>query len=291
MSGSPTDSGFSAQRRPATRRKTAPLRPGGGEYDDPRFPRGLRNARSQFLKTLGRLAPDCEASLRSDVLPKFLAYPNPPDQATQTLVHWKDVAKRARDNKRARAVKKALLGWARRWHLQAEWLYDAALVLLSFWYLEQQNGLTPVDKPWDLAILWFFPPGKEKERARELGLLKPFRFDYPRWDPTRSSKNDFQSRATNAFRERLTSYLAEIDSLAGTAFQDNSKISALSDFDWAVRFQVCEDSYGQIARDDAPSRPDHFTKTVRRQVRNVLKIVRLKQRRAKPGRPKNEKGK
>jgi len=137
------------------------------------------------------------------------------------------------------------------------------------------------------TILRGSPWGWEARRALDLGLTPIFAFDHNAWNPVKTAKGEFLSAVREAFETALNRHVTEVENLATGQLEASQRVLDAGDFDWAVEFQVREQTYGKIARDYATSRPDHFVKTVKRAVRRVLRIIGLPQRHARAGRPPN----
>jgi hypothetical protein len=163
---------------------------GGGEYTFPGYDGGDPTARQQFLDILARDAPQVRRDLE-EVRPYFdrarLAFPTESVQWLAVRVAAKGPLRQLRD---------ALLAWAKRYSINAEWMLATAL--------------RTVAEPKEFPIPSWARPIQVYERfPAELEHLA-FDFHLSGWNPALSSRHDSEQEITAVFREKLTEYLDEV---------------------------------------------------------------------------------
>lgn len=207
-------------------------------------------------------------------------------------------------NPDVRRLFESLFAWARAWHLDATWCVYCALLTLQRWHVNGRRwhlGETSVELPWTLYAANPSLPGHPPEPPAGL----------PEWDLfyKEETLKEYLARVEASARDQiannpllsigeLSHREAFIKTIPAAAAQYVKEVEGWRDVYgwrpitgkprlkdhilWALRFQVKEESYDDIA-DSCGEDPS----TVRMAVRRTLKLVGLKKRALKRGRKKD----
>ncbi len=204
------------------------IRLGGGEYDGGEM--ATWEARTLFLDAVARVEPEVLASLRADVLPHY---------DSKKIVRWGDAGGDLRI---------ALEGWAARFNIAFEWVYQTALVTLWCWSIVDGADQDEIAGEWqhDTGAYWLHTTRGERRIA----------FNHAGWDPAGETRGDFKRRMMAEFTDYLESYLQKLgDLVEGRGLEKASEIRNPDQFEWLAMWQVAGyETFGEIAKDVYTSR-------------------------------------
>ncbi len=231
--------------------------------------------RAMFLVAVAKTVPDVLATLRDEILPSFVeAKQETEARATDRGAWERDLARYAQgdevpelcdnvadlrrwgcvglsgtetglnlypDLKRLKAV---LVAWGGRWHLDTEWVYDAALGQLMAWseHPDATRSAAAVDLKWTHfpAAAWF-PAGGENRR---------FSFEHEGWDWLTQTADMARDVIRADFERALDEYFSaktlerERSGWRGKPVELRSLALHLQ---WLARYQVGREPWPQIA--------------------------------------------
>ena len=259
---------------------------GDAELSSPQSPwyRAQVRARQQFLDTVHRLEPKVLASLDEESLAALREVPTTSLDQGESL-SWKCVTSLAATNDAARRLRDTLRDWGHHWRLDADWVYQRALFQLLIRFedetvdkvrTQEWDKLPPIDH--NDVLMFQAALFKRPSLARSTRL----QITYPGWNPLRVTAGKYRQRAIAAFKKVLTEY---------TKYHTKTQPSRVEfsepTLDAAVRFQVLEWSYGQIAYAREPGLdPDRLNgrrRDLRRDIKKFLSFIKLDARRTHPG--------
>jgi hypothetical protein len=275
-------------------------------------------ARAVFLVALGRVGPHVLRDLRDRVLPVYEEAGRQIETRLANREAWEADERRYRqihglDVELCRSVEelfswgavahsglggdvvwrpdliepgKALRAWAERWHLDAEWIHDAALKQLSFWgdnpRFAYPTGQSGTGEECDMlcwmafpATAWFMPVN-EDQRA--------FVFRNGGWEPTGQTRKEAREAITAEFARELENHLDAIEARAAEAGfgKITEHPSMRKHMEWLALYQVDEEmNFSRIGRlvYVAP-------RSVRDAILAAAALVELEPRKPKVGAPR-----
>ncbi len=158
--------------------------------------------------------------------------------------------------------RRALLPWAKRWHLTDGWCVLLARDTLRWW----TNN--PGAKGWEFehhGIFAGFFPFK----------IEPLRVQLFYHNPTWRRRRDFEKYVLEQVRQALNDYCDRIESSAVAAgLKRAPRRRELEHFDWIVRYQIKSESFTSIAQ-NASYKFKGGRQTVRKAVVELAKYLEL----------------
>lgn len=220
-------------------------------------------------------------------------------------------------------LQSALLAWAERFHLKAEWVLDGALGQLDHWdrhfHLRCPLCRWPIDKNLQTTSQATLQADAENKGSREtppaqgadiigpqyftwdaipsFGWYSPLAdeeyrllFEHPGWDPAMGTREAARTYILADFGRALSAYLDRMEKSITAdreAWARTRSQGALSrHLEWLVRYQCL----GQEVRDLAET--EHASRdTIRKPIKELADVLGLKLRRGRPGRPSGAKDK
>jgi hypothetical protein len=228
--------------------------------------------------------------------------------------NWEQI----KSSEEGRAVREKLVDWAKRYNLEADWVYDRAVKTLQWWFVLPKSISIQLDDGRRLPSIYLYPdeariawlnPTKWRQK---LDILVTDSDGLPLPAPTLETWEDYRDYVKEQAQEAIDKSVLQ----AGLG-QDRRRLIASvirraeekwenqlgayqerlgwrrSDIDsvswrnivWTVGFQVVGKTYTSLAHGSACS-----VSTVQRAVRNILKLIDLRPPpNAKPGRRRGSK--
>jgi hypothetical protein len=203
-----------------------------------------------------------------------------------------------------RGLSIALSKWARHWHLEAEWCLDDACWTLDMWQRfpeEKRTTWLSSGSGWmrlnDSAFAHLTPPDglsacnadyefrlsyvqRAESKIREHIEQSPFLSNLKA--KLKTDVIDYFMTKVNAYcDEVLKVYDRQVDADGNPTWKRaDSKKDLLRNIEWAVKFQVRELTFSEIAKADGVA-----ASTVKREVDRTLALIGLKRRDTWRGRP------
>jgi len=170
----------------------------------------------------------------------------------------------------------ALLGWARRWNLSADWCLKAALEAMAFWMRRRPSRLT-----WGIGWSGFLPTL----------TTTPFTFEHAGWDPSRQQRTAYVQAVRKTCEDFLQGYVRGVDRTArNRGFRPAPTTREAVHFEWVARFQVRGESFAAIEARirGQPRWAAHISerKAVAMAVKGLAQRIGLPLRPAPRGRPR-----
>lgn len=225
----------------------------GRAFEHEREDAGRHGTRELFLKTIHRLEPGVSRDLMGAPLALYrplieesIAGLTDMDLELLWVVFeyrppWSRFRHASeRDQEEVRQLRDLLLRWSRKWRLRDEWCLEAAVDTLAFLSLTEEN---PEPVP-----LWYWGRRMIKVPFREEDLR--FVFSHPGWIPTLETWSSAAKRMDRAYEEAKQQYREHVEAMCRDAKlrKVSSPRHRFDDhIEWLVRFQVCRESWTEIA--------------------------------------------
>jgi hypothetical protein len=156
---------------------------------------------------------------------------------------------RAAGNTSAEYIDEHLRSWAQKYHLDQDWVMDAAITTMSAWEAAPDHA---DELSWVQPGTGIYTPIPDEEME--------FRFTVPQaWDVLHGTRGAAAKRITAAFKARLNEWLDSTEALAKERGLPKvaRKQKEGQHLRWLAQYQVLGKSYPQIAR--AELLPNHST--------------------------------
>lgn len=250
-------------------------------------------ARRLFWAAVRRLAPEVIESLRTDVLPVFMALTQEARQTGGELcvawlhfVYTSPMGVRITDEsnmpqlpaERLKLFETSLRTWAGRWNICVEWVLNRAKEALAYWAMSPPEDRAAVEgqcpQGWERHPLAGWP---EKDF---FNIVKP-RPKPPLWNPSAESWDEYIASLEDYRREVLAAWKEH----GWTKARVKRSRSGPADihYEWLVRYQLLKESHKEIAEisDAADPIGKSFidVSTVRRGIAGAAKLIGLPLRR------------
>ena len=248
-----------------------------GEGEKPKW-----TAQMAFLKLVEKCAPEVLQVLDENVRPDYkraFTGRDDPDELLGPLrtIRWSVICDETilSQHPTIHPLVHSLRTWSAHFHLDADWVRDAALCTLFDW---ERGG-------WD-PITWGYLSRVGRTLLTDKETL--FEFSHRGWEVTFQSRADIASEIRGQFEDRLSAYLNRLEQVAlERGFKPSpewrsgrDKESPMRHLEWLVRWQVQTWAKSQIAQ------TYNVTETaVRDGLKKTAAYVGLELRKAKPGRP------
>lgn len=219
----------------------------------------LDSARAEFFRAIKCRAPAVLSSLKSDVLPLFIATVSPEHVSEHDILFDlamlpEDLAELAsRDMVGNERLEKehlglfpplcqpkarfelALVKWAKCYHLSEEWIYSEALKTLNLWY-HSDNA----NADWACESEAYAPDVEMYDHE------EAFTFTFDPWDAAIDTQAAYKKKAVEALKASLENYCERLKRLRGDgkAFVNRNS----EHFKWLVEHQVNGRRYEEIAQ-------------------------------------------
>lgn len=175
------------------------------------------------------------------------------------------------------SLKVSLEQWAARWHLdKLDWVKAAGLRTLIKWGWDTEP---PTPLAWEHGEMAIFEPLSRAERRFQLSL--------DGFDPTLETSDEAKLRIREAFEQRLTAHLKEVNSrIAEAGFVLTSTTHGGDDqWTWLAQRVVLEWTYANIAKEAGIQRRAFIaTASVHEAVTKAAALAGLPLPKGKPGR-------
>jgi hypothetical protein len=166
----------------------------GGRFEFAGVDQGDRETRLRFLRLVTELAPEVRRVLDVQVAPLF----RPTALATGVVPDWLAL-KKADERSTVGPLRRALVQWGERFRLDADWVYETALLTLA-------NAQTHPHDAWTLAAA----PKGSPFSADEIR----FNLDVAGWNPARVGRGEAKRAITRLFEDACDRHLDAVERLA-----------------------------------------------------------------------------
>ena len=252
---------------------TKPTRLGFGEYAPEAAT--LAASRTMFLGAVKRRVPEVLESLEGEPLARY-------SHVAANIGHYAYREKLLTTAAQPRRTREPLLLWCRRWHLEADWVIEAALDTLRLW--ESQPDTAALRGDWAYPDASYFTPTTFTTRR--------FAFMHPGWEPSAglTTRDKAAENMRAAFEAKLSAYLDRLEGQAAAMGMERAPEKRNPEhFEWLAQYQAGGRSISELARMiPAKKSPERHAdrSTVKHAVKQCADLIGLPLRESRPGRPR-----
>lgn len=235
---------------------------------------GKHAAREIFLRTVHRIEPRVVGDLMDaplDLYRPMFASSIAGLSETQRSFSWIILEKSPswghfkhaweRDPSEVHQLRDLLLRWSRKWRLWDEWCLESAVETLA---LLSAGGEHPNSEPLHYAGSRMIEMPFSDDELR-------FDFSHHGWQPVLEDWANAERQLDDAFRRAKQEYRQRVEAMCleeGLAEVRSPRNRAGDHFEWLVRFQVCRESWVEIAagtktKNGEPATDDAVAKAVK----------------------------